>query len=36
MLTPKIVEHPIDPTLQTGESAGLGGAIEINAPYDRE
>jgi hypothetical protein len=30
---PKIIEHPIDKTLQTGESQLLGGAMEIKSPW---
>ena len=30
---PVIVEHPIDDSLQTGESRLLGGAISIHAPH---
>jgi hypothetical protein len=30
---PRIIEHPIDKTLQTGESQLLGGAMEIKAPW---
>ena len=33
---PIIVEHPIDDTLQTGESRLLGGAMEIKAPWKRD
>jgi hypothetical protein len=33
---PIIVEHPIDNTLQTGESRLLGGAMEIKAPWKRD
>ena len=29
-LPPVIIEHPIDPVLQPGPSAGLGGAMEIH------
>jgi len=32
---PQIIHHPVDPTLQTGESAKLGGAMEIKSPWDR-
>jgi len=30
---PIYIEHPIDPVLQPGESAKLGGAIELKAPW---
>lgn len=30
---PKIIEHAVDPDLQTGESALLGGALEIKSPW---
>ena len=30
---PVIIEHPIDPELQTGESRKLGGAMQIKAPW---
>ena len=30
---PVIVEHPIDPVLQTGDSQLLGGAMEIKSPW---
>jgi hypothetical protein len=33
---PVIIEHPIDPVLQTGESQLLGGAMEIKAPWKRD
>ena len=33
---PAIVEHPIDDTLQTGESQLLGGGISIHAPWKRD
>jgi hypothetical protein len=29
----EIIHHPVDPTLQTGESRLLGGAMEIRAPW---
>lgn len=32
---PVVINHPIDPVLQTGESQQLGGAIEIKAPWRR-
>ena len=32
---PVIIEHPIDDTLQTGDSRLLGGAMEIKAPFFR-
>jgi len=33
---PVIIEHPIDDTLQTGDSRLLGGAMEIKSPWSRE
>ena len=33
---PVIIEHPIDPVLQTGDSQLLGGAMEIKAPFLRD
>jgi len=33
---PNIIEHPIDDTLQTGDSRLLGGAMEIKAPWKRD
>jgi len=33
---PVIIEHPIDPILQTGDSQLLGGAMEIKAPWKRD
>ena len=33
---PIIVEHPIDDTLQTGDSRLLGGGISIHAPWKRD
>ena len=33
---PVIIEHPIDDTLQTGDSRLLGGAMEIKAPFLRD
>lgn len=33
---PVIIEHPIDDTLQTGDSRLLGGAMEIKAPFRRD
>jgi len=30
---PVIIEHEIDKKIQTGDSALLGGAISIHAPY---
>jgi len=33
---PIIVEHPIDPVLQPGDSQLLGGAMEIKAPWKRD
>jgi hypothetical protein len=29
------VHHPVDPSLQPGESAKLGGAMEIRGPWER-
>ena len=31
--SPEIIEHPIDDKLQTGESRGMGGAMEIKSPW---
>jgi hypothetical protein len=33
---PEIIEHPINPVLQTGASQLLGGAMEIKAPWKRD
>lgn len=33
---PEIIEHPIDPVLQTEDSQLLGGAMEIKAPWKRD
>ena len=33
---PIIVEHPIDETVQTGDSLLLGGSISIHAPWKRD
>ena len=33
---PATVEHPIDDTLQTGDSRLLGGGISIHAPWKRD
>ena len=33
---PTIIEHPIDETVQTGDSQLLGGAMEIKAPWRRD
>lgn len=30
---PKIIDDPVDESLQTGESALLGGGMSIHAPY---
>jgi hypothetical protein len=30
---PTIIDHPIDDTLQTGDSRLLGGGMSIHAPY---
>lgn len=35
MPDPVIIEHPVDPAVQTGESQQLGGAMEIKAPWKR-
>jgi hypothetical protein len=31
-----IIEHPIDDTLQTGDSRLLGGGMSIHAPWKRD
>jgi hypothetical protein len=33
---PIVVEHPINPELQTGKSQLLGGPISIHAPWKRD
>ena len=33
---PIVVEHPIDTTVQTGDSALLGGGMSIHAPWKRD
>tara|TARA_R110000868_G_scaffold185367_2_gene427249 strand:- start:4564 stop:4767 length:204 start_codon:yes stop_codon:yes gene_type:complete len=33
---PVLIEHPVDPELQTGDSALLGGAMELNSPWERK
>jgi hypothetical protein len=33
--TPVIVHHPIDETVQTGESQLLGGAMSIQSPWKK-
>lgn len=33
---PILIEHPVDPDLQTGDSALLGGAMELKAPWKRD
>jgi hypothetical protein len=33
---PMIVEHPIDDTVQTGDSRLLGGGMSIHAPWKRD
>ena len=33
---PLLIEHPIDPVTQTGDSRLLGGAMEIKAPWKRD
>jgi len=30
---PTVIDHPIDDTLQTGDSRLLGGALSIHAPH---
>ena len=30
---PEIIEHPVDPVLQPGESSKFGGAMEVKAPW---
>ena len=30
---PVVIEHPVDPELQTGDSRLLGGAMQIKAPW---
>jgi len=30
---PVIIEHPVDPEMQTGDSRLLGGAMSIHAPW---
>lgn len=35
MPAPEIIHHPVDPELQTGASALLGGALEIKSPWKR-
>jgi hypothetical protein len=35
-LDPIIIEHPIDPVLQPGDSALLGGGMSIHAPWKRD
>lgn len=32
---PVIIHHPVDPVLQPGESAKLGGAMEISSRTDQ-
>lgn len=36
MPAPEYVEYPVDPELQPGESAALGGAMELRSPWVRE
>ena len=33
---PVVTDHPVDPELQTGEAAKLGGAMSIHAPWKRD
>ena len=33
---PVIIEHPIDDSVQTGDSRLLGGPMEIKSPWSRE
>jgi hypothetical protein len=33
---PVVLEHPVDPQLQTGESQLLGGGMSIRAPWKRD
>jgi len=33
---PTIIEHPINPGLQTGDSKLLGGGMSIHAPWKRD
>ena len=33
---PVLIEHPVDPELQTADSAALGGAMELKAPWKRD
>jgi hypothetical protein len=33
---PVVIEEPVNPDLQTGDSALLGGAISIHAPWERD
>lgn len=35
MPRPVVIHHPVDTELQTGDSALLGGAIEIKSPWKR-
>ena len=30
---PKIIDYPVDPSVQTGDSQLLGGAMEIKSPW---
>ena len=32
-IAPTIIEHEIDPVVQTGQSQLLGGVMEINSPW---
>lgn len=36
MPEPELIEHPVDPDLQPGESSLLGGAMELRAPWKRD
>jgi hypothetical protein len=33
---PVVLEHPVDPQLQTGDSRLLGGGMSIHAPWKRD
>jgi len=35
-LPPVVIHHPIDDTVQTGESRLLGGGMSIHAPWKRD
>lgn len=36
MPKPVLTEEPVDPELQPGGSALLGGAMELNSPWERK